>query len=526
MTIKSAIGFLSLFIVLQACESKFAELPQGNQAADATFTSVIDDRVMSRAVNASWEANDVIGLFMLDNANKKVLKANAAYVTARGDGNFVGKAGNAVYYPEDGTAVDFIAYYPYDEQVTDHTQYVLDVTDQSRQQDIDLMAAVNLTGRTATSPTGNLQFRHLLAKLVLNLSSADGSSLTGIKATVQPLISKATIDLSKESDNIELGNEKKAVSMCVNKECTQADAVLIPQSFEGKLKITLSVNGKDKEIETNIAGNIEAGARYTLNLRSSNTGGNTTVDPEAPKYAKWFETPVITKADLERSDLKYITHYMRNGWTDKNGSTSRNFSLFYSQKLKFAYWVAYPLYAKCMGKQDRTDAWRYDDMIDKSWQVNLKSGFGDGYDKGHQLPSADRTCDKPTNEDTFFFTNVTPQISSMNQEIWARLEGKVRGWSKATDTLFVVTGAVPPKSNIQYKKGMAIPQYYFKALARRISGTYHTIAFAIDNSASVAKGNYMDYAISVSDLEKNTGFEFFPGLDESTKSQLDLSKWQ
>ena len=119
------------------------------------------------------------------------------------------ESGQCRLYPEDGTAVDFIAYYPYDEQVTKHTQYVLDVTDQSRQQDIDLMTAVNLTGRSATSPTGNLQFRHLLAKLVLNLSSADGSSLTGIKATVQPLISKATIDLSKESDNIELGNEKK-----------------------------------------------------------------------------------------------------------------------------------------------------------------------------------------------------------------------------------------------------------------------------------------------------------------------------
>ncbi len=52
---------------------------------------------------------------------------------------------------------------------------------------------------------------------------------------------------------------------------------------------------------------------------------------------------------------------------------------------------------------------------------------------------------------------------------------------------------------------MAIPQYYFKALARRISGTYHTIAFAIDNSASVAKGNYMDYAISVSDLKRTPG---------------------
>ena len=57
MTIKSAIGFLSLFIVLQACESKFAELPQDNQAAEATFTSVIDDRVdrKSTRLNSSHE---------------------------------------------------------------------------------------------------------------------------------------------------------------------------------------------------------------------------------------------------------------------------------------------------------------------------------------------------------------------------------------------------------------------------------------------------------------------------------------
>ena len=49
--------------------------------------------------------------------------------------------------------------------------------------------------------------------------------------------------------------------------------------------------------------------------------------------------------------------------------------------------------------------------------------------------------------------------------------------------------------------------------------------FWIDNR-TIQILNYMKYAVSVSDLEKNTGFEFFPGLDESIKSQLDLSKWQ
>ncbi len=67
---------------------------------------------------------------------------------------------------------------------------------------------------------------------------------------------------------------------------------------------------------------------------------------------------------------------------------------------------------------------------------------------------------------------------------------------------------------------------YFKAVARKIGGKYHTIAFWMQHRDYTDSQSYMKYAVSVSDLEKNTGFEFLPGLDESTKSQLDLSKWQ
>lgn len=85
-----------------------------------------------------------------------------------------------------------------------------------------------------------------------------------------------------------------------------------------------------------------------------------------------------------------------------HGGTMRNYTMFYDKTLKFAYWVSYPLFKECIGTHQRTDPWRYDDLIESKWQADLSSGFGDPYDRGHQLPSGDRTCDKVTNDDTFF----------------------------------------------------------------------------------------------------------------------------
>lgn len=78
----------------------------------------------------------------------------------------------------------------------------------------------------------------------------------------------------------------------------------------------------------------------------------------------------------------------------------------------------------------------------------------------------------------------------MNQSIWEDLETAVRGWSSG-DTLYVVTGAMPTTATdkqIQYAKDnngkdIAIPKYYFKALARKVGGNYQTIAFKLDHRA-------------------------------------------
>ena len=161
----------------------------------------------------------------------------------------------------------------------------------------------------------------------------------------------------------------------------------------------------------------------------------------------------------------------------------------------------------------------------------------DSSGRGHQIPSNDRVATMEMNNQTFYFTNQTPQRQDkFNGAIWMNLEHRINSWSTASDTVYVVTGAVPPSDDATWikeksikdndGKDIPIPSYYFKAVARKIGGKYHTIAFWMQHRDYTDSQSYMKYAVSVSDLEKNTGFEFFPGLDESTKSQLDLSKWQ
>ncbi|WP_304256759.1 fimbrillin family protein [Phocaeicola plebeius] len=527
MKMKSLLGIVLSLSILQSCQNDETNIIQNEvNNKGITFSSIIDDAQNSRAYDTSWEANDVIGVFMLANSDKNVLTTNIPYATSKGDGYFVSQ-NSPIYYPEDNSAVDFIAYYPYSKTISNYTNYPIDLSNQTKQNAIDLMTAVNLTGRDQTSPQGNLQFKHLLAKLVLNLKSTSGSSLKGIKASISGLQVKGTANLS--DGTITPSGEATTFSLFINEEATQAEAILLPQDLSGKLKIKLELNGQSKEIETEISGNIEQGSKYIYNVNVNYQGGEITTDPQA-KYTRWTETPLITESQLAQSNIKYITHYTGETYEDSRlkNIPIRNYSLLYDTDLKIAYWVAYPLCSWYInGNGQRTDKWDYDPQVSKSLQANLSSSYpAKNYDRGHQLPSGDRLQSNAINEQTFYYTNMTPQIGKkLNQAIWADLEEAVRGWSSATDTLYVVTGAMPTTTTdqtIQYttdidSKKIAIPKYYFKALARKVNGQFQTIAYKLDNR-DYDDRNYNQGIMSVKELEEMTGFTFFPDRPEITES--------
>lgn len=239
-------------------------------------------------------------------------------------------------------------------------------------------------------------------------------------------------------------------------------------------------------------------------------------DPEEPsENPGWMELPAFSVSD----GYRFVTHDMSIG-----GRGSRSYSLFWDDENLVAHWVAYPLNSWTIGSGSRTDEWAYDPAVPKQYQPRLNKGFSGGsYDRGHQIPSADR-LEYNANVQTFYFTNMTPQLGSrFNQSIWANLENKVRSIAKSADTLYVVTGCVVKGSTKKAydNDGVAVtvPTAYFKALLRyqKSGGTtgvggYSAAAYYLEHK-SYSQSNVDDSMLmSIDELEKVTGMDFFVNL--------------
>lgn len=244
----------------------------------------------------------------------------------------------------------------------------------------------------------------------------------------------------------------------------------------------------------------------------------------------WMELPEVPAA---AENFAYVSNHI-----DLSGSSVRNYSMWYDAQNRIASWVAYPLYSAIIGSGSRTEAFDYDPKVPERDQAVLFKSYGvSGYDRGHQLPSADRVSSDNANKTTFYFTNMTPQNSDLNQNVWAKLEGKVRDWAKACDTLYVVTGAVLKVNStdeITYLKdnngaSVAVPKGYYKVLLRynkseSTNGGYSAIGFWYENKAY---GNVVPSASdikSVREIETMTGFNFFKNLSTTISEVVENNK--
>ena len=152
-----------------------------------------------------------------------------------------------------------------------------------------------------------------------------------------------------------------------------------------------------------------------------------------PYQSGWLELPAVEN----ESGRAFVYHT-----AELNGSERRNYSMLYDAAGRIALWVAYPLCSEYMGS-GRTDAWGYDPKIPDEYEPVLHHGWPEGgFDRGHQIPSGSRNANTAMNRQTFYYTNMTAQVSGFNQKIWANLENRVRGFASVCDTLYVVTGLI------------------------------------------------------------------------------------
>lgn len=260
--------------------------------------------------------------------------------------------------------------------------------------------------------------------------------------------------------------------------------------------------------------------------------------------AGWLEMPAYTTGGMSGtttsslSDLYCVTHKATMGGTEQ-----RNYTILYDPEMYASYWVAYPLCSDHLST-GRADPWGlFDPKVPASKQVNLSKGYGvdegtNYYARGHQIPNADRNGVEDMRVQTYYPTNITPQLQNgFNGGIWMDLESGVREAVHVGDTVYVVTGAsfrkkggseaikiIQPNNSIYsitYNTSIDIPvpNYYWKVLLKvKWNGTSINGACAVGfwlehrDDLRTNTSAYQNYATTVDQIEEWTGFDFFANL--------------
>ena len=266
----------------------------------------------------------------------------------------------------------------------------------------------------------------------------------------------------------------------------------------------------------------------------------------------WLELPAYAPSDMSGTSTSSLTDlYLVKHFASMNSRRQRNYSCLYDPEMYASYWVAYPLCTDHMGS-GRTESWGYDPEVPESKQTEVfPSSYGYGanhptenfpdnfYARGHQIPNADRNGVDEMMAQTYYMTNITPQIQNgFNADIWLDLEIAVRNVAYSCDTVYVVTGAAFRKkggsetinymTNTRYdQKELPVPNYYWKALLKVTwSGNEVTAASSIGfwlPHDDLYGDSYDDdkYVVSVSQIEQWTGVNLFANLPASLQSAAE-----
>lgn len=148
----------------------------------------------------------------------------------------------------------------------------------------------------------------------------------------------------------------------------------------------------------------------------------------------------------------------------------------YNKYKRVPNWVAWKLEVDQIGSSGRSNDFKLDTELDAYLAKDSSLPFraveqtefqGSCFDRGHQIPSADRTDSRENNQSTFFMSNMIPQTPFLNRVIWAHLEQYTRDLvQKQGKKAYIIAGPIYDHDfgSIGPKQDIKIPSKQFKVI--------------------------------------------------------------
>lgn len=309
-------------LMMAGCSNEVEEQVMDSRRVPLQINGDIN-MLMTRAADDHWDDNDAIGVYMV-NAENSIVRNVSNYrytvVTGGQNGTFIpADENNTAYFPEDGTAVNVVAYYPQGNVV--ENKLSLDLANQDVQPKIDLMAA-KATDASKNNPTINLEFKHRLTKLFFEIEGDVNTD--GIYAAIGNQYTDIQYDILNDELLIAEGSEKENIVMKYWNldEGTNrfVEAIVLPNE-EGNAaedrQLTFKLNEKIFDATISNSTKFEAGKKYTYKVKFETTpSGNINVSITGVSIKNWDDGDISDGNIIVPGTLKFDKLYLASGFTD------------------------------------------------------------------------------------------------------------------------------------------------------------------------------------------------------------------
>jgi len=205
------------------------------------------------------------------------------------------------------------------------------------------------------------------------------------------------------------------------------------------------------------------------------------------------------------------------------------YTVSYNPEWLVPNWVAYELTnAETSGEEERSNHFKPDPLV-KGDPVVTADYSKSGYDRGHMAPAADMKWSEQAMRESFYMTNICPQLHNLNAGDWKDLEELAREWAQQYGNIYIACGPIVEEGyqTIGKTHSIAVPAAFYKVFLRQTRKGWTSIGFVMPNKA----GNrpLMTYMLTVDEIEEQTGLDFFYHLPDSIETQVErtftVSDW-
>ena len=201
------------------------------------------------------------------------------------------------------------------------------------------------------------------------------------------------------------------------------------------------------------------------------------------------------------------------------------YTLSYSEEHEQAEWVAYKLTKENLRKKRVKRAKKFNpDKSIKGTSAYHNDYTRSGYTRGHLAPAGDMAFSEDAMRESFYMSNMSPQLKEFNGGIWRELEETVRDWAYDNDELYIVSGPVLNDEHIIKQIGrnnrVSVPDMFYKIILDIKGSDKKAIAFLMPNERSEKR--IKEYAVSIDEIEDLVGINFFADfLDPQLEIELE-----